>query len=515
MDFTPLSRLYFAPRARRRHGWTGREREVQLQELLRLLHRGADTEFGRIHGFAHILRSNNPEEAYRDNVPMQDYEDIRPQVMRMVEGAKDVLWPGVCLNYAQSSGTTGGRSKYIPVTPESLRRNHYAGAADTVAFYLAANPESRLFSGKGLILGGSFASMLKPSDPRVRVGDLSATLIDKTPGMASLFRIPDKKTALMADWSEKLDALASASAGYNVTNLSGVPSWFMRVLLRILEREGASNIREVWPNLEVFFHGGISFEPYRDEYRRICGAEALTDGVGHEGMHYFETYNASEGFFAVQHGPGPGRRPMLMLLDVGVWFEFLRPGAEEAVGVDGVEAGKVYELIISSCNGLWRYRLGDTVKIESVSPLLITMAGRTKSFINAFGEELMECNAEAAISEAAEATGARVADYTVAPVYARGEKRGRHQWIIEWQRAPGNIEAFTERLDAALRRVNSDYDAKRSGTIFLDPPLITEVAAGTFDRWLQVSGSGKLGGQRKVPRLSNDRTIADTILSKQ
>lgn len=357
--------------------------------------------------------------------------------------------------------------------------------------------------------------MLKPSDPRVRVGDLSATLIDKTPGIASLFRIPDKKTALMADWSEKLDALASASSGYNVTNLSGVPSWFMRVLLRILEREGASDIRDVWPGLEVFFHGGISFEPYRDEYRRICGAEALTDGVGHEGMHYFETYNASEGFFAVQHGPGPGRRPMLMLLDVGVWFEFLRPGAEEAVGVDGVEAGKVYELIISSCNGLWRYRLGDTVKIESVSPLLITMAGRTKSFINAFGEELMECNAEAAISEAAEATGARVADYTVAPVYARGEKRGRHQWIIEWQRAPGNIEAFTERLDAALRRVNSDYDAKRSGTIFLDPPLITEVAAGTFDRWLQVSGSGKLGGQRKVPRLSNDRTIADTILSKQ
>lgn len=504
IDFTPIARLVMGNRSRRISSWEGREGEIQQRQLLRLVRHASDTEFGRNNGFRDVAESKEPCRCYRNLVKTSDYEDFRTDIMRMTEGEPDLLWPGKCCNFAQSSGTTGGRSKYVPITPEGLKINHYGGAADSVGCYLLANPRSRLFSGKGFILGGSFETELKPSDPHVRVGDLSATLIDRINPLANLFRVPSKQTALLSDWSIKLDALADESVNANVTNLSGVPSWFLKVLQKILEKTGKEQISEVWPDLEVFFHGGISFEPYREEYRHICSSPK---------MHYFETYNASEGFFAVQRGLGEGRQPMQLLLDCGVYYEFMPLGGTEPVGVEEVEPGKVYELIITTVNGLWRYHLGDTVRIESRSPLLITIAGRTKSFINAFGEELMENNAEQAIAMTCRDTGASVRNYTAAPVFADNQTRGCHQWLIEWIREPRDKDEFAMLLDSNLQRLNSDYAAKRSGTIFLDPPMITDAPRGLFDRWLHHRGNGKLGGQRKIPRLSNDRTIITSMLS--
>lgn len=513
MDFTPIARLIFRKNALRPGSWEGREKDVQRLTLRKIIERGSACEFARNHGLSDLVGSPSFEEDFREAVEHHDYEAIREDVLKMTDGEPGVLWPGVCNDFAQSSGTSGGRSKFIPVTADSLRLNHYVGAADSVAYYLRMNPESRMFSGKGFILGGSFESQLKPKNPKAKVGDLSATLISKTPSLASIFRVPSKKIALLADWEVKLPALARAAVKSDITNLSGVSSWFMRVIMQILQDRGASCIREVWPNLEVFFHGGISFEPYRNEYTRLCGAEALTPGVGHEGMHYMETYNASEGFFAAQDTPGPGRRPLRLLLDAGIYYEFLPLGGSIPVGVEGVETGKVYELIITGTNGLWRYRLGDTVRIESKSPLRITLAGRTSSFINAFGEELMENNAETAVAKAAAATGAEVSNYTAAPVYSHNGKRGCHQWLIEWGTPPRSTEEFGDCLDKELRLVNSDYDAKRSHTIFLDPPQIVSAPKGLFDLWLTKAGSGKLGGQRKIPRLSNDRRIMDSMFS--
>ena len=502
MDFTKLAKPIFARLTVEADSWTGNEVRVQRRVLLDLLNKAQDTEFGRRHGFAKILLSPSPEQAFAEAVPAEGYEAFRNDIMKMADGARDVLWPGVCLNFAQSSGTSGGRSKFVPVTKDGLSRNHYRGAAFPMAFYLDQNPESCIFSGKGFILGGSFESKMKPGNPRAKVGDLSATLIDRINPLINIFRIPSRRIALLSDWNVKLALLARASARENVTNISGVPSWFMRVLLRVMSDCGVSSVREVWPGLEVFFHGGISFEPYREEYLRICGPE----------MKYVETYNASEGFFAAQRRLGDGRQPMQLLLDCGTYFEFLPLGGESPLRVDQIEAGKVYELVISNCNGLWRYRLGDTVRIESTSPLMITMAGRTGSFINAFGEELMESNAESAMAEACAATGASVSNYTAGPVYASADRLGRHEWVIEWEKAPESVQLFAEALDRGLRRVNSDYDAKRNGDIFLAGPLITTVPPHTFDRWLSRAGNGKLGGQRKIPRLSNSRSLIEQIL---
>lgn len=501
VDFTKIARYIFKAKGEAVGSWRGREQAVQRRVLLSLLRRASSTEIGREADFTSLLRDSAPERAFTRALPLRQYEDFRPTVMRMVEGEPDLLWPGRCDCYAQSSGTTGGRSKYVPVTSDGLRINHYGGAAYTMGLYLRSNPKSRIFSGKGLVLGGSFATELHPSRQGVRIGDLSATLINRINPVVNIFRVPDKKTALLSDWSEKMPLLAEKAARADVTNISGVPSWMLRVLLKVKEAKGAETLAEVWPNLEVFFHGGISFGPYRAEYEELCR------GLD---MHFFETYNASEGYFASADGEGsPG---MQLLLDCGVYYEFLPLGAAETVGVADVREGKVYELVVSTVNGLWRYRTGDTVKIESVSPLRISIAGRTRSFINAFGEELMEDNAEKAIGEACRLSSASIVNYSAAPVYAEGGRRGRHQWIIEWQQRPADTQAFAAILDSELRKVNSDYDAKRTHTIFLDPPEIVDARSGLFDCWLNQSGSHKLGGQRKVPRLSNDRTIADRLL---
>lgn len=502
-NFTPIIRPWFGRRCRPCRGWTSIDavREAQTAVLDRLLCRGRHTAWGERHGFGSVASYDD----YRAGVPVVEYPDIRAEVERMVDGARDILWPGVCRRFAQSSGTSDGKSKYIPVTADSLSRNHYAGGADVVARYLDLYPDSRLFAGKSFILGGSFATEHPALARGVRIGDLSANLIEGINPLANLVRVPSKKIALMADWHRKLPALVKASLHENITNISGVPSWFLTVLREVIKTAGATTIHDVWPNLEVFFHGGISFAPYREQYR------AITDPAR---MRYLETYNASEGFFAVQdtlHGSG-----MLLLLDIGVFYEFIpvdQAGIPhpEALAAWEVEEGRTYALVISSCNGLWRYAIGDTVRIESVEPLRISIAGRTKSFINAFGEELMVHNADAALAATCLATGASVLNYTAAPVFADSGHRGRHQWLIEWNTPPADIETFADELDRQLQRQNSDYQAKRAGGIFLDRLSVTTARSGLFDDWL--GSTGKLGGQRKVPRLNNDRTLIDTLLA--
>ena len=499
-NFTPLVRGYFLDRLKEHVRFIDHPDSVQQGTLVQLVETAALTHIGRKYDFSSCR-------TYRDfasRVPLYTYEDLRPTVMRMMAGEKDLLWPGRVTNFAQSSGTSGGKSKYIPITTASFRLNHYQGASDVVSHYLNLNPSSRIFAGKALILGGSFASGLRV--PRgVMVGDLSANLIEFMNPLANLARVPSKKIALMADWTEKLPALVEASLREDITNLSGVPSWFLAVLTEVLRRKGVQCLHEVWPHLEVFFHGGISFEPYRAQYEAMCDMSR---------MHFLNTYNASEGFFAVQ--TDWSTTAMMLLLDVGVFFEFIpiedvASSTPEVYPIWEIEAGKTYELVITACNGLWRYRIGDTVTVECLKPVKISIAGRTSRYINAFGEELMEHNAEAAIARAAAATGAQVLNYTAAPVYATATARGRHQWLVEWAQQPASIALFTSALDDALKATNSDYEAKRAGNIFLDEPLVTSVEAGTFNRWL--AATGRLGGQRKVPRLSNDRAIVDAILN--
>ncbi len=505
MNLTKGIRWWFDRRSNRVEHWGDNGEQIQQQTLRSLLRRADFTLMGFRHDFTSIANSSDVATRYARDVAPVEYEDIRPLVMRMINGEKSILWPGLCRDFAQSSGTSGGKSKYIPITEDSLRHNHFQGAVDSVAFYLHDNPESRMFSGKGFILGGSFANELGLGSRNVHVGDLSATLINRCPPLANMVRIPDKRTALLSDWSQKLPELVKKSAYADVTNISGVPSWFLSVIKGVLAERNATSLMEVWPNLEVFFHGGISFEPYRKIY------EELTDPAK---MHFRETYNASEGFFAAQNRPDS--RGMLLLLDNDVYYEFipLSGSVDDAVGIGSVETGKVYEMMITSSNGLWRYRIGDTVRIESVNPVRITVSGRTHRYINAFGEELMEDNAERSMAEALGKHDAESVNYTVAPVYADKGCHGRHQWLIEWAKAPDDMSAFASDLDNALRKLNSDYDAKRSGGYLLDSPEIVSLPEGTFNRWLSSVASGKLGGQRKVPRLSNDRQIADQILSR-
>ena len=477
--------------------------DIQTAQLMNMLREASATEYGRKYRFDEIRNYQD----YKRYLPLVKYEDLRPYVMRMINGERDVLWHGRVRNFAQSSGTSDGKSKYIPITGESFSRCHYRGAADCVAHYLNLNPKSRIFDGKAFILGGSFANELHP-ESGAKIGDLSANLIDNINPLANLVRVPSKQIALMKDWNAKLPALVEASMRQNITNISGVPSWFLSVLKEVMRKKGVESIHDVWRNLEVFFHGGISFAPYRSQY------EAITDP---NKMHFMETYNASEGFFAVQDSFDS--HAMLLLLDLGVFYEFI-PLSEtdkeypEAVSILDIEAGKTYELVISACNGLWRYRIGDTVRIEQLSPVKITIAGRTKHFINAFGEELMVYNADKAIAEASRQTGSTVLNYTVAPVYATSSTKGRHQWLVEFDRRPADIEKFADILDCELQRANSDYEAKRSGNLFMDRLSITEARRGLFDDWLK-NRSGKLGGQLKIPRLYNNREIIESIINLQ
>lgn len=500
INLTPLARPIFACRVKETLRWVEHYEQVQRNQLAWLIKRACNTQWGEKYQYGTI----SSYEEFAQKVPVSSYEELSPWIMRQLEGERDVLWRGRINRFAQSSGTSNGKSKYIPITAEALNLCHYKGASHAVAQYLSFNPDSRMFSGRGFVLGGSFANEISDLRGDARVGDLSAHLIDLIPSAANFFRIPSKEIALIADWEKKLPALVGASISANITNLSGVPSWFLTVLKAVLERAGATTIHDVWPNLEVFFHGGIAFEPYREQYN------AITDTSK---MHYLETYNASEGFFAVQNAIDD--KAMLLLLESGVFYEFmpleqLDSPTPRLLPIWEVEPGKIYGLVISSCNGLWRYVIGDTVKIESLSPVKISIAGRTKNFINAFGEELMVHNAEKAIAKVCAEMGCAIRNYTAAPVYAADNSKGRHEWLIEFATRPNDMAMFATRLDELLQQENSDYQAKRYKSIFLDELTVVEARDRLFDDWLR--STGKLGGQRKVPRLANNRQFIDSML---
>ena len=421
----------------------------------------------------------------------------------MRRGEKDVLWSGKVRWYAKSSGTTNDKSKFIPVSKECLQDTHYRGGTDAVALYLGQNPRSRMFDGKALILGGSHSPNYNL--PHSLVGDLSAILIENVSPFVNHFRIPSKEIALLGDFEEKREKIARAAIRENVTNLSGVPSWMLSVLTRVMDISGKTHLEDVWPGIEVFFHGGVSFTPYREQYRQL---------ITQPGMHYMETYNASEGFFGLQTDLQD--RAMLLMIDYGIFYEFI-PMDEidretpNIVPLWGVETGKNYAVVISTSAGLWRYMIGDTVKFTQKNPYKFIITGRTKFFINAFGEELIVDNAENGLKAACEATSAQIREYTAAPVYMDAHGKCRHQWLIEFAKEPESLTDFAHILDLKLQEINSDYEAKRYKDITLQHLEIIPARKHLFDDWLK--SKGKLGGQHKIPRLSNTRTYIDEMLS--
>ncbi|MDR0798202.1 MAG: GH3 auxin-responsive promoter family protein, partial [Dysgonamonadaceae bacterium] len=410
--------------------------------------------------------------------------------------------PGRITWFAKSSGTTSDKSKFIPVSRASLSQCHYRGGMDCAASYLNNFPDSKVAHGKGLVLGGSHKSV---ADHRgIQTGDLSAILIQNMNPVANLFRTPGKNIILKDEWEAKLEEICEKTYNQRVTNLSGVPSWMLVLIKKMLQKTGKSNLTEVWPHLEVFFHGGVSFAPYAQQYKELIPSEK---------MRYMETYNASEGFFSLQNDMADPS--MLLLLDYGIFYEFIPMEDIDSenpriIPLADVELNKNYAIVISSCNGLWRYKIGDTVLFTSIRPYKIQITGRTRHYINVFGEELMVGNADLAIQKASELTGAQVLEYTAAPVYMSSHSKGRHQWLIEFKEQPASIEAFTNALDAQLQSLNSDYEAKRYKNITLDKPEIIVAREGVFHDWLKEKG--QLGGQHKVPRLSNSRTIIEEIL---
>lgn len=467
---------------------------LQRAALSHLIDKAKDTEYGRNHAFAAL-------KGYEDFVrhtPVNTYEELKGSIDRMRHGETGVLWPGRVKWYAKSSGTTNDKSKFIPVSPDGLKQIHYRGGFDVVALYLRNNPQSRLFDGRALILGGSHAPNYNIKDSLV--GDLSAILIENINPLVNLIRVPKKQTALLSDFEIKRDRIAREALTSNVTNLSGVPSWMLSVLTRVMELSGKTYLNEVWPNLEVFFHGGVAFTPYRHQYEQL---------ITSPGMHYMETYNASEGFFGIQDDPQD--KSMLLMLDYDIFYEFLPVGGGEPVPLWGVETGKNYAMVISTSCGLWRYEIGDTIQFTSTNPYKFVITGRTKHFINAFGEELIVDNAEQGLAYACQQTGAEVCEYTAAPVFMDSNAKCRHQWLIEFAKRPADLQEFATLLDQHLQEINSDYEAKRYKDITLQPLEIIEARQDLFNNWLKLRG--KLGGQHKVPRLSNSRDVIEQLLA--
>ena len=475
---------------------------LQQSVFEHLIAAGRQTEYGRQHGFNSI---NNYDDFAR-LVPQNSYEELKGDIDRMRHGEANVLWPGRVKWYAKSSGTTNDKSKFIPVSEEGLKHIHYRGGKDVVAFYLQNNPQTRMFDGKGLILGGSHQPNYNVHHSLV--GDLSAILIENINPLANLIRVPKKHTALLSDFEVKRDRIARETMHQNVTNLSGVPSWMLSVLVRVLELSGAKTLDEVWPNLEVFFHGGIAFTPYRHQYEQIIRSPR---------MHYMETYNASEGFFGIQNDPTDNA--MLLMLDYDVFYEFVpldelnQHVRTHVVPLEGVEVGRNYAMMISTSCGLWRYMIGDTIMFTEKNPYKFIITGRTKYFINAFGEELIMDNAERGLAYACEQTGAEVLEYTAAPVFMDEHAKCRHQWLIEFARAPKDIGEFEQILDKKLQQLNSDYEAKRSHDITLQHLEVIVARKDLFNDWLKMKG--KLGGQHKIPRLSNERKHIEELLVLQ
>ncbi|WP_400192731.1 GH3 auxin-responsive promoter family protein [Hymenobacter sp. B81] len=482
-----------------------RTQPLQLQEqLLRhLLQSARSTAWGREYGYAEGLSAAE----FARRVPVSSYEQLYPRIEQVLRGEADVLWPGRVQWFAKSSGTTNARSKYIPVTREALEDGHYRAGRDMVALATTLYPDAGVLRGKTLALGGSLGpNPFRPDDAASHMGDVSAVIMHNLPGWAQSRRTPPLELALLGEWEEKLERMARHVLHENVVNLAGVPTWMILLLRRVSELAGGRPIPEVWPNLRLFMHGAVAFGPYRELFRQL---------IPDERMRYLEIYNASEGYLAFQDQPDSS--DLLLLLDHGIYYEFI-PTAEQdreqprTLTLGEVEIGPSYALVISTTAGLWRYHLGDTVRFTSLAPYRIRISGRTKHFLNAFGEEVVVENAEAAVAAAARATGALVRDFTAAPIYFDGAagSRGGHQWLVEFAQPPADAAHFTAVLDAELRQLNSDYDAKRHRDLALQPPLLTVAPAGTFEGWL--ARRGKLGGQHKVPRLSNSRELLDELL---
>ena len=493
MNLTSIvNKLYFQPRRRELERYINKGEEMQHEILQYLVKRGKDTEYGRKYLFSTINNYND----FAQNIPLNTYEELKGYIDRMRHGERNILWPGQVKWYAKSSGTTNDKSKFIPITHEGLQNVHYQGGKDVLAYYLSNNPNSKLFSGKGLILGGSHSPNYNLSNSLV--GDLSAILIENINPLANLVRVPSKEVALLSDFEVKRDRMAKEV-------ISGVPSWMLSVLLRVMELSGKKHLQEVWPNLEVFFHGGISFTPYREQYEQL---------ISKQDMQYMETYNASEGFFGIQDDPND--KSMSLMLDYGVYYEFLPMDEFESekpniVPLEGVEIGRNYAIIISTVCGLWRYEIGDTIQFTSVRPYKFVITGRTKYFINAFGEELIMDNAEKGIEAACKATGAQISDYTAAPIFMDSNAKCRHQWLIEFTKMPDSISDFERILDSKLQEINSDYEAKRFHDVTLQQLEVVVARKNLFNDWLKLKG--KLGGQHKIPRLSNSRKNIDQMLA--
>ena len=472
--------------------------EVQNNLLTDLLKTASSTEWGKNFDYNSI----NSYDEFKNRVPLNQYEDLKPYINRLIKGEKNLLWPGSIKWFAKSSGTTSDKSKFIPVSYESLHNCQYKGGKDVLSIYCHNRPDSLVFDGKGLTIGGSHN--VSEFNKESYLGDLSAIMLQNAPFWAEMLRTPGLSVALMSDWEKKLEKIANETITENVTNISGVPSWNLILLKKILEITGRSNVLEVWPNLELFIHGGVSFIPYREQYQKLIPSDT---------MYYLETYNASEGFFAIQDIQNS--EEMLLMLDYGIFYEFI-PMDEvdkenpKTLSLEQVEKGKNYAVVISSSGGLWRYIIGDTVTITNTKPYRIKISGRTRNFINAFGEEVIVDNVDKALYKACKTSGAIIKEYTGAPVYLDEKRFAAHEYLIEFEKEPENIESFAIIFDKELQNINSDYEAKRSSNIMLKNLIVRNMPEGTFYNWMKKRG--RIGGQNKVPRLYNNRKYVDEIL---
>ncbi len=472
--------------------------DVQDEWLHTLISSAENTEWGKLYDYRSILNVQQ----FKERVPIQNYDTLKPYIERMLQGEQNILWPSEIKWFAKSSGTTSDRSKFIPVSEEALEECHFKGGKDMLSIYCNNRPNTQMFTGKGLVLGGSHQINQLCED--IHYGDLSAVLIKNLPIWAEYYRTPDMSIALMDNYEEKMDRMAEATIKENVTNISGVPTWTIVLAKKAMEITGAKNLLEVWPNLEAYFHGAVNFGPYRQQFKEL---------IPSSDMYYLETYNASEGFFGIQDQSHS--EELLLMLDYGVYYEFLplenlEDENPKTLSLDQVELHKNYAVIISTNAGLWRYMIGDTVHFTSLYPFRIKISGRTKHFINAFGEEVIIDNAENALTKACATTNAKIKDYTACPIYFSGDEAGGHEWIIEFEQQPSNFEQFIDVLDQTLREVNSDYDAKRFKDMALKRPKVHNAPENTFYHWMK--NRGKLGGQHKVPRLANNREYVDDIL---
>lgn len=473
--------------------------EVQQELLLSLTQEAKDTEFGKNHSFGSIKSYKD----FKKNIPLQTYDDLLPFIERIKAGEQNLLWHTEILWFAKSSGTTNQRSKIIPVSKESLQECHYKGGKDLLGLYYANHPQTRLFTGKHLIIGGS--SEINYFNQKSYFGDLSAIIVKNLPWWCEWRRTPSKEIALMSQWEEKLDNMARETVKEDVRILAGVPSWTLVLLKKILKEQNTDNILDIWPNLELYMHGGVNFEPYSNQFKAI---------IKSEDMNYVQTYNASEGFFGIQDLVNSD--DMLLMLDYGIFYEFIEQenweqDQPETISIEDVELGKTYAIVISTNAGLWRYKLGDTVTFTTLFPHRIRVVGRTSQYINVFGEELMISNVEKAIEETCKTLKCSILDFTVCPIFMSTEDKGGHQWLIDFEKKPENLEQFSTHLDVNLQKLNSDYSAKRTNDLSLQKPTITVLKNGTFYAWLKQKS--KLGGQNKIPRLQNDRVFAEEILS--